>query len=161
MASTQSLFLQQKQVDRMMEEYRYIFASPTDVLMHFQVKHPIDLTPSATLPNELFYHHSLMENDEIKNWIQELLQKRHIKPRSSPCGSSIVLVKNKDGTWRIFIDYREVNKIIVRNQYPIPRIDDLLDQLKEAKFFNKIDLKSRYHQVPIKLTDVWKTTFKS
>jgi hypothetical protein len=74
------------------------------------------------------------------------------------CGSPIV---PKDGTWRICIDYRSLNKIKVRNHYPIPRIDALLDQLKGENFFSKIDLKSSYHQVPIKPTDVWKTTFKS
>jgi hypothetical protein len=74
------------------EEYKDIFSSPTKVSMHCQVKHPIDLNPSAPLPNGPFYHHSLMENDEIKYQIQELLQKGHIKPNSYPCGSSIVLV---------------------------------------------------------------------
>jgi hypothetical protein len=70
-------------------------------------------------------------------------------------------MQKKYGTWRLCIDYRELNKIKVRNWYPIPRIDDLLDQLKEEKFFSKIDLKSGYHQIPIESTDVWKTTFKS
>jgi hypothetical protein len=72
-----------------------------------------------------------------------------------------VLVQKKDGTWRLCIDYRALNKITVRNWYLIPRIDDLLDQLMGAKYFSKIDLKSGYHQVPIEQTDVWKTTFKS
>jgi hypothetical protein len=70
-------------------------------------------------------------------------------------------VQKKDETWRLYIDYKSLNKIIVRNCYPIPRIDDLLDQIKGEKFFSKIDLKSIYHQVPIKPTDVQKTTFNS
>eukprot|EP00253_Pinus_taeda_P010106 PITA_10106 len=93
--------------------------------------------------------------------IQELLQKGHIRPSSSPCGSPIVLVQKKDGTWRLCIDYRALNKIIVRNRYPIPQIDDLLDQLKGAKYLSKIDLKSGYHQVPIEPSDVCKTAFKA
>jgi hypothetical protein len=102
-----------------------------------------------------------MENEEIRRRIQELLQMGQIRPSSSPCRSPIVLVQKKDGTWQLCIDYRALNKIIVRNQYLIPRIDDLLDQLKGAKFFSKVDLKSGYHQVLIKPNDVWKTTFKS
>jgi hypothetical protein len=70
-------------------------------------------------------------------------------------------VQKNDGTWRLCIDYRPLNKSTVRNHYPIPRIDDLLDQLRGENFFRKIDLKSGYHQVPIEPTDVWKTTFKS
>jgi hypothetical protein len=143
-----------------MEEYRDIFSSPIGVPTHCQVKHPIDLTLGEPLPNEPIYHRSLMENDKIKHQIQELLQKGHIKPNSSPCGKPIVLVQKKDGTWRLCIDYRALNKITVRNWYPIPRMDDLLDQLKGEKFFSKIDLNSGYHQVPIEPTDVWKTSFK-
>jgi hypothetical protein len=160
-ASTQCFSLQQKQVDEIVEEYRDIFASPTGVLTHCQVKHPIDLTPDAPLPNGSVYRHSLMENDKIRHKIQDLLQKGHIRPNSSPCGSPIVLVQKKDGTWQLCIDYRALNKITVKNHYPIPRIDDLLDQLKGEKFFNKIDLKFGYHQVLIEPIDVWKTTFKS
>jgi hypothetical protein len=71
-----------------------------------------------------------------------------------------MLVQKKDGTWQLYIDYRALNKIRVRNRYPIPQIDDLLDQLTGAKYFSKIDLNSDYHQVPIEETDVWKTAFK-
>jgi hypothetical protein len=102
-------------VDEIVEEYRDIFSSPTEVSTHYQVKHPIDLTLDAPLPNRPFYHRSMMEQDEIKHWIQELLQKGHIRPKSSPCGSLIVLVQKKDGTWRLCIDYRALNKITVRN----------------------------------------------
>ena len=148
-------------MDKVVEEYRDIFTSPTGVPLHCQVKHPIDLTLGAPLPNGSIYRRSVLENDEIKRQIQELLQKGHIWPSSSPCGSPIVLVQKKDGTWRLCIDYRGLNKIIVQKRYPIPQIDDLLDQLKGEKYFNKIDLNSGYHQVLIEPTDVWKTAFKA
>ena len=102
-----------------------------------------------SLPNGLIYQCSVLGKDEIKGQIQELLQKGHIWPSSSLCGSLIVLVQKKDGTWRLCIDYRALNKITIQNRYPIPWIDDLLEQLKGAKYFSKIDLKSGYHQVPI------------
>ena len=141
--------------------YQDIFTSPTGVPLHCRVKHPIDLILGAPLPNGPIYRRFVLENDEIKRQIQELLQKGHIWPSSSPCGIPIVLVQKKDGTWRLYIDYRALNKITVRNRYPIPRIDDLLDQLKGVKYFSKIDLNSGYHQVPVEPTDVWKTAFKA
>lgn len=129
-------------MDKVVEEYEDIFTSPAGVPLHCQVKHSIDLTPGAPLPNGPIYRCSVLENNEIKRQIRELLQKGHIRPSSSPCGSSIVLVQKKDGTWRLCIDYRALNKITVRNRYPIPRIDDLLYQLKGEKYFIKIDLNS-------------------
>jgi hypothetical protein len=99
MASTQRLSLQQKKVDGIVKEYRDIFSSPTEVPTHYQIKHPIDLTPGAPIPNGLAYHRSMMENDEIRHQIQELLQKGHIIPKSSPYRSPIVLVHKKDETW--------------------------------------------------------------
>jgi hypothetical protein len=92
MTSTQSFSLQQKQVDEIMGKYRDIFSSPTRVPTHCQVKHPIDLTHGAPLPNGPIYHLSLMENEEIKRQIEELLQKGHTRPISPPCGSPVVLV---------------------------------------------------------------------
>jgi hypothetical protein len=113
-ASTQILSLLHNQVDEIVEEYKDIFSSPTGVPMHYQVKHPIDLTPGETLPNGPFYHHLLMENDEIRHQIQEIIQKGHIRSDSSPCGSPIVLVQKKDETWRLYIDYKSLKKIIVK-----------------------------------------------
>jgi hypothetical protein len=144
-----------------MEEYRDIISSATRVLTHCQVKHPIDMNPGAPLPNGPGYRRSLMENDKIRCQIQDLLTKGHIRPKSPPCRSSIVLVQKKEETLQLYIDYRALNKITIRNRYPIPKIDELLDQLKGEKFFSKIELKSSYHQVPIEPTDVWKTNFKS
>jgi hypothetical protein len=152
--SAQSPATQQKQVYKVVEKYKDIFTSPTGVPLHCQAKHSIDLIPGAPLPNGLVYRCSVLENEEIKSQIQELLQRGHVRPSSSPCGSPMMLRKKKDGTWRLCIDYRALNKITVRNRYLIPQIDDLLDQLKGAKFFSKIDLKWGYHQVPIEQTDV-------
>lgn len=144
-----------------MEARRDIFTTPTGVLLHHHVKHSIDLNLGASLPNGLVYKHSLMENEEIKKKIQELIQKGHIWLSSSPCRSTIVLVQKRYGTWGLCIDYRALNNITVWNLYPIPQINDLLNQLRGAKYFCKIDVKSSYHKVPIEHTDVWKTAFKS
>ena len=98
-ASTQDSATQQKQVDKVVEEYKDIFNSRNGIPLHCQVKHSIDLTLGAPLPNGPVYRHSLLENEEIKRQIQELLQEGHIRLSSSPCGSLIVLVQKKDGTW--------------------------------------------------------------
>jgi hypothetical protein len=102
-----------------------------------------------------------MENSKIKKQIQEFLDKGDIMPRTSPCGSPIVLVPNKYGTWRMCVDFRGLNKTMVKNHYPLPRIDDLLDQLKYDNYFTKLDLKSGYHQIRIVEGDTWKTNFKT
>jgi len=115
-------------MDKVVEEYKDVFTSPTGVPLHCQVKNPIDLTAGALLPNGPIYQRYILENDEIKSRFRSYAKKSH--PYSSPCGSLIMLVHKKNGTWRLYIDYRALNKITVRNKYPIPRIDDLLDQLK-------------------------------
>jgi hypothetical protein len=96
--SAANLSTHQKQVDKFMEEYSDIFSSTTGVPLHCQFKHPINLTLGTPLPNGPVYHHSLLENEEIKQQIQEILHKGHICPISSPCERPIVLVQKKDGT---------------------------------------------------------------
>jgi hypothetical protein len=125
------------------------------------IQHEIQLHQDCPLPNIGMYRMSVMENAKIKKQIQELLDKGVIVPSSSPCGSPIVLVPKKDGTWHMCVDFRSLNKITVKNRYPLPRIDDLLDQLKDAKYFTKLDLRSGYHQIRIVEGDTWKTSFKT
>jgi hypothetical protein len=92
--------------------------------------------------------------DEIEKAIKELLEMGHIKLRSSPFASSIVLVLKKDGTMRMCIDYRALKKKTIENRYPIPRIDEFMDELHGAGFFSKIDLHFEYHQISIREQDI-------
>jgi hypothetical protein len=142
-------------------QYDDMFKEPKGLPPQRGIQHEIQLQQDCPLPNIGMYRMSVMENAEIKKQIQELLDKGVIVPSSSPCGSPIVLVPKKDGTWRMCVDFRALNKITVKNRYPLPRIDDLLDQLKDAKYFTKLDLRSGYHQIRIAEGDTWKTTFKT
>ena len=89
------------------------------------------------------------------------MSKGFIRPSVSPWGAPVLFVKKKDGTMRMCIDYRQLNKVMVKNKYPLPRIDDLFDQLQGAALFSKIDLRSGYHQLRIKPSDVAKTAFRT
>ncbi|XP_019198268.1 PREDICTED: uncharacterized protein LOC109192129 [Ipomoea nil] len=98
---------------------------------------------------------------ELNAQLQDLLDKGYIRPSTSPWGAPVLLVKKKDGSKRLCIDYRELNQVTVENKYPLPRIDDLFDQLKGAGVFSKIDLRSRYHQVKVADQDILKTAFRT
>lgn len=112
------------------ESFSSIFEEPKYLPPKGEIQHEVQLLSDATLPNFGMYHMSFIENEEIKKKIQDLLEKCFIRSSSSPCGSPIILVPNKDGTWRICIDFRDLNKITIKTGYPFPRIDDFLDQLK-------------------------------
>jgi hypothetical protein len=88
---------------------------------------------------------SVGELEELKKQLKELLDKRFICPSSSPWGALVIFVEKKDGTQRMCVDYRSLNEVTIKNKYPLPRIEDLFDQLRGAKVFSKIDLGSRYH----------------
>ena len=93
--------------------------------------------------------------------MEELLSKGFVKMSTSPWGAPMLFVNKKDGSLRLCIDYRQLNKVTIRNQYPLPRIDDLFDQLRGAKVFSKIDLRSGYHQLKVRREDVPKTAFRT
>eukprot|EP00253_Pinus_taeda_P021195 PITA_21195 len=117
----------QANLERVVSEYDILFQEPKGMPPKREIVHDINLQQDAPLPNIGMYMLSTLENAEIKKQVQELLEKGFIRPSTSPCGSSIVLVRKKDGSWRMCIDYQALNKITIKNRYPLPRIDDLLD----------------------------------
>ena len=98
---------------------------------------------------------------ELKVQMEEMVNKGFVRPSTTPWGASVLFVKKKDGSMRLCIDYRELNKVTISNQYPLLRIDDLFDQLQGAKVFSKIDLRSGYHQLRVHDEDVSKTAFRT
>ena len=98
---------------------------------------------------------------EMKMQLQGLLEKKYIRTSVSPWGAPVLFVKKKDGTLRLCIDYRQLNKVTMKNKYPLPRIDDLFDQMRGEKALSKIDLKSGYHHVRIKDEDIHKASFRT
>ena len=119
----------------------------------------IDLVPGTEPISKTPYRMIAHELVELKVQLEELLAKGLIRPSVSPWGAPVIFVKKKDGSLRLCIDYRQLNKVTIKNRYPLPRIDDLFDQVKGARVFSKIDLKSGYHQLRIQEADIHKTAF--
>jgi hypothetical protein len=121
----------------------------------------IELKPGTTPIYKTPYRMATPELAELKEHIKELLEKGFIHPSSSPWGVPVIFVQKKDGTQRFCMDYRALNEVTINNKYPLPRIDDLFDQLRGACVFFKIDLQSGYHQLKIQGCDIPKTAFVS
>ncbi|KAD3336725.1 hypothetical protein E3N88_32244 [Mikania micrantha] len=126
-----------------------------------EVEFTIDLVPGAEPISKAPYRMAPLELKELKEQLQELLELGFIRPSVSPWGTPVLFVKKKDGSMRLCIDYRELNKINIRNRYTLPLIDDLFDHLQGAKCFSKIDMRSGYHQLKIKDSDVSKSAFRT
>jgi hypothetical protein len=125
------------------------------------VEFVIELQPGTAPISKRPYRMPPKELAELKNQLQEFLDKGYIRPSSSPWGSPALFVKKKDGSLQMYVDYRPLNAVTTKNKYLLPRIDVLFDQLAGAKVFSKIDLRSGYHQIKIWASDVPKTTFST
>jgi hypothetical protein len=144
------------------QEFSDVF--PEDVMNvppEREVEFTIDLVPGTSPISMAPYRMSASELSELKKQLEELLEKKFIRPSVSPWGAPVLLVKKKEGSMRLCIDYRQLNKVTIKNKYPLPRIDDLMDQLVGACVFSKIDLRSGYHQIRVKAEDIPKTAFRT
>ena len=122
-----------------------------DIELHL-VTSPISMTPHGMAPVEL---------QELRVQLQEILDKGFIRPSTSQWGAPVLFAKKKDKTLRLCIDYRQLNKVTIKNRYPLPRIDDLFDQLRGAQVYSKINLRTGYHRLRVRETDIPKTTFRT
>ena len=145
-----------------LQDYADVFAPLPDGLPPSRaVEHAITLKPDIAVPVRPYYRMSMPEQLELKRQLQELQQKGWIEPAVSSFGAGVLLVKKKDGTMRLCVDYRALNKATVKDVFPLPRVDDVFDQMKNAKFFSKLDMQQGYHQMRVKPDDVHKTAFRT
>jgi hypothetical protein len=142
-------------------EFEDVFQEVPRLPLKRDIDFSINLMPRAAPMSKYPYRMSTPELKELQLHLEELLKKGYILPSVSPWVALVLFVKKKDGTLRLCIDFKQLNKVTVKNKYPLLRIDDLFDQLKGAKIFSKIDLRLGYHQVRIKDEDINKTTFRT
>ncbi|MCO5553339.1 hypothetical protein L7F22_006860 [Adiantum nelumboides] len=123
--------------------------------------HAIELIPGSSPPNKPPYRVSQAQQEEIMRQVNELVEKGMVRPSSSLFCSPVLLVHKKDGTYRMCVDYRALNRTTIKNRFLVPRIEDLFDKLQGSTYFNRIDLKSGYHQIRIVNEDILKTAFRT
>jgi hypothetical protein len=150
-------------ISRLLQGYKDVFPDETPVGLPplRGIEHQIDLIPGAVLPNRPPYCTNLEETKEIQRQVQALLDKGYVRECLSPCVVPVILVPKKDGTWRMCVDCRTINNITVHYRHPISRLDGMLDELNGSMIFSKIDLRSGYHQIRMKIGAEWKTSFKT
>ncbi|KAL0303885.1 UNVERIFIED_CONTAM: Retrovirus-related Pol polyprotein from transposon.6 [Sesamum radiatum] len=145
----------------LLSRFESIFSIPKGLPPHRSLDHHIHLLPNQPPVNIKPYRYPHFQKDIMAALIADMLDQGIIQPSTSPFSSPVLLVKKKDGTWRFCADYRGLNAITVRDRFPIPTVDELLDELHGAAVFSKIDLRAGYHQIRVSPEDVYKTAFRT
>lgn len=148
-------------VQKLLEQYQHLFLRPDSLPPKRQVDHIIELLPGAQPFRLRPYRYTPQQKDEIEKQVKEMLDSGVIQHSTSPFASPILLVKKKDGEWRLCVDYRRLNAHTVKNRYPMPIFDEIIDELGGAAIFSKLDHRSGYHQIRLKEGDEYKTTFQT
>ncbi|KAF5768293.1 putative nucleotidyltransferase, Ribonuclease H [Helianthus annuus] len=152
---------QQATIDILLDSFSDVFQVPSSLSPSRPYDHKILLKDESTVINLKSYRYQMAQKDVIEAMTKELLDTGVIRGSTSPFAAPVVLVKKKDGSWRMCIDYRRLNEATIKNSYPIPLIEELLDELGGASIFSKLDLRSGYHQIRMCPADVHKTTFRT
>ncbi|GJV33331.1 reverse transcriptase [Tanacetum coccineum] len=149
-----------KDVEAMLKDFEPVFDVPKELSPKRTHDPRIPLVPNTPPVSIRPYKHPLSQKDAIELMVKELLESGVVRNSQSPFSSPIVIVKKKDGTWRMCVDYKQLNKATVKGKFPIPIVEELIDELSGYKFFSKLDLRSGYHQIRIEAGDVYKTAFR-
>jgi hypothetical protein len=148
-------------IQQVIDQHSELFMEPEGLPPPRQFDHSIPLIQGAVPVQKRPYKYAPTQKDELEKQIADMLRRGVIQPSNSPYASPVILVKKKDGGWRMCVDYRYLNTLTIKNKFPMPVVDELLDELKGSKFFTKLDLRSGYHQIRLTEGEEFKTAFKT
>ena len=148
-------------IHKVLDNHSKVFETPKGILHIRDHGHDIHLIPGSVPPNIRPYRYPYAQKSEIERMVAEMLEAGIIQPSQSSFSALVVLLHNKDKSWCMCPDYRELNKLTIKDKFLIPVIDELLDELLGAIYFTKLDLRSGYHQIRMKNEDISKTTFRT